>query len=372
MTSSNSKVIPFLDLRASYLSIKGEVDQAILKVLESGTYVLGTEVDMFEAEWSDYCQSKYCVGLSNGLDALRLALLSMDIVAGDEVIVPSNSFIATILAVTSTGAIPVPVEPELETFNISARNIIDAITPKTKAIIAVHLYGHPVDLNPILEVARKRNIYLIEDAAQAHGTQYHGKIIGAHSDIICWSFYPGKTLGAFGDAGAITTNSTKIASRIRLLRNYGSERKYHHESLGVNCRLDPLQATVLRVKLRHLNDALKRRRQIASYYLDNIKLTNLILPSTSRWALHSWHLFVIRSPYRDLLQHHLQAHGIGSLIHYPIPPHRQKAYAPTPIASLDLPIADKLSAEVLSLPMHPYLTTDQVLRIVDVVSKFSP
>ena len=219
----------------------------------------------------------------------------MDIVAGDEVIVPSKASLQQYLLLPLS-AIPVPVEPELETFNISARNIIDAITPKTKAIIAVHLYGHPVDLNPILEVARKRNIYLIEDAAQAHGTQYHGKIIGAHSDIICWSFYPGKTLGAFGDAGAITTNSTKIASRIRLLRNYGSERKYHHESLGVNCRLDPLQATVLRVKLRHLNDALKRRRQIASYYLDNIKLTNLILPSTSHWALHSWHLFVIRSP----------------------------------------------------------------------------
>ena len=371
MTSRNLKEIPFLDLKASYLSIKEEVDQAIRQVLDSGTYVLGAEVESFETEWSHYCQSNFCVGVSNGLDALRLALLSLDIGPGDEIIVPSNSFIATLLAVSSTGATPVPVEPDLKTFNITAENIVNAITPNTKAIIAVHLYGHPVDLDSILEVARKYNIYLIEDAAQAHGTLYKGQVIGAHSDIICWSFYPAKTLGAFGDAGAITTNSPEIASRIRLLRNYGSELKYHHVSLGGNCRLDALQASVLRVKLRHLSAAIQRRRQIATYYLDNIQLSKLILPTTSHWGLHSWHLFVVRSHNRNALQQHLRSHGIGSLIHYPIPPHRQKAYASSQISFLEMPIADKLSAEVLSLPMHPYLSNDEVFRIIDVVSSFS-
>lgn len=360
--------IPFSDLGATYRDLKPEIDAAVSRVLESGWYILGPEVDAFEAEWAEYCDAKHAVGLANGLDALILALRALEVGPGDEVIVPSNTYIATWLAVSAVGAKPVPVEPDPNTHNIDTTLIAAAITPKTKVILPVHLYGQPADLDPLLDLARSHDIAVVEDAAQAHGARYNGKRIGAHSDIVCWSFYPGKNLGAFGDGGAITTNRLDLAEKVQLLRNYGSRIKYVNELQGVNSRLDPIQAAVLRVKLKHLDNWTERRRTIAEHYQDALKKTDLRLPHVPTWAEPVWHQYVICSRSRDTLQQRLDAADVGSLIHYPIPPHMQKAYTDMHFAEGSFPIAERLANEVLSLPMSPHLDHTSVSYVGQVLS----
>lgn len=359
--------IPFLDLGAAYRELKPNIDAAVSRVLESGWYILGPEVEAFEAEWAAYCEARHAVGLANGLDALILALRALDIGPGHEVIVPSNTYIATWLAVSAVGATPVPVEPDPATHNIDPAKIAAAITPQTRALLPVHLYGQPADLDPILELARKHGLRVVEDGAQAHGARYKGKRIGAHGDVVCWSFYPGKNLGALGDGGAITTDDPDIAARIALLRNYGSRQKYVNEEPGVNSRLDPLQAAVLRAKLPHLDAWTDRRRAIAAAYSDGLQGTGLILPHVPQWAQPVWHLYVVRTPDRDGLQSRLNAAGIGTLIHYPIPPHMQAAYADMAIAPDDLPLARQLASEVLSLPIGPQLPQAWAEQVVAAV-----
>ena len=294
--------IPFLDLRAAYIELKVQINEAIAGVLESGWYILGPEVEAFESEWAAYCEAKHAVGLANGLDALTLALRALDIGPGDEVIVPSNTYIATWLAVSGVGATPVPVEPDVATHNIDPARIEAAITSRTRALLPVHLYGQPADMDPILDIARRHGLRVIEDAAQAHGARYKGKRIGAHGDIVCWSFYPGKNLGALGDAGAITTNDAALAERVALLRNYGSRQKYVNEEAGVNSRLDPIQAAVLRVKLAVLDEWTERRRAVATAYTKGLAESGLILPHVPDWADPAWHLYVVRTSDRDALQ----------------------------------------------------------------------
>lgn len=357
-------MIPFLDLGAAYRELKTEIDAAIHRVLDSGWYILGPEVDTFEAEWARYCEADHAVGLANGLDALILALRALDIGPGEEVIVPSNTYIATWLAVTAVGARPVPVEPDPATHNIDAARIAAAITPATRVILPVHLYGLPADLDPILALARSRGIAVVEDAAQAHGARYKGRCIGAHGDVVCWSFYPGKNLGALGDGGAVTTNRADLADRIRVLRNYGSRVKYVNEGQGVNSRLDPIQAAVLRAKLSHLDAWTDRRRAIAASYSEGLKDHDLTLPHVPDWADPVWHLYVVRSPDRDRLQRRLTKAGIGTLIHYPIPPHMQAVYSGLGLAPNALPMARRLAGEVLSLPMGPHLGVEDVDQVI--------
>lgn len=355
--------VPFLDLGAAYRELKPEIDAAVHRVFESGWYILGSEVEAFEAEWADYCGAAHAVGVANGLDALTLALRALEVGPGDEVIVPSNTYIATWLAVSAVGARPVPVEPDPETYNIDPARIEAAITSATKVILPVHLYGQPADLDPILALARKHALTVVEDAAQAHGARYKGQRIGAHGDVVCWSFYPGKNLGALGDAGAVTTDSANLADRVRVIRNYGSSRKYVNEVRGVNSRLDPVQAAVLRVKLKALDEWTERRQAIALSYTKGLTESGLILPQVPDWADPVWHLYVVRTPERDALQTRLTEAGIGTLIHYPIPPHMQAAYAKLGIAPDALPMARTLADEVLSLPMGPHLNLDEFQHI---------
>lgn len=360
-------MIPFLDLHAAYVELKPQIDAAVGRVLDSGWYILGAEVDAFEADYAAYCQAAHCVGVANGLDALILGLRALEIGPGDEVIVPSNTYIASWLAVSAVGARPMPVEPHAATHNIDPALIEAAITGRTRAIMPVHLYGQPADLDPILAVAKRRGLAVIEDAAQAHGARYKGKRIGAHGDVVCWSFYPGKNLGAMGDGGAVTTDRADIADRIRVLRNYGSREKYVNKVKGVNSRLDPLQAAILRVKLERLDAWNERRRAIARAYGDALADAGLILPQVPDWAEPAWHLYVVRSLDRAALQARLEAAGIGSLIHYPIPPHMQGAYAELGYAPDDLPLAQRLAAEVLSLPMGPHLDQVAQSRVINAV-----
>ena len=360
-------MIPFLDLKAPHVELKEEISEAIDRVVSSGWYIMGPELDAFEAEYAAYCQAAHCVGLANGLDALHLALRAMDVGPGDEVIVPSNTYIATWLAVSQCGATPVPVEPVEATYNLDPALIEAAITPRTKVILPVHLYGQPADLDPILAIARKHGLRVLEDGAQAHGARYKGQRIGGHGDAVAWSFYPGKNLGALGDGGAVTTDDPALAERLRVLRNYGSRVKYVNEVQGWNSRLDPLQAAVLRVKLAHLDAWNARRAALAQVYLDGLRDTGLVLPHVPEWAEPAWHLFVIRHPQRDALQQALADAGIGSLIHYPIPPHKQQAYAEAGYPADAFPLASQLATEVLSLPMGPQLLTEQARVVVAAV-----
>jgi dTDP-4-amino-4,6-dideoxygalactose transaminase len=356
--------IPFLDLKATYLELQTEIDGAIQRVLNSGWYILGEEVDAFEQEYAAYCEAKYCVGVANGLDALHLALLALGVGSGDEVIVPSNTYIATWLAVSQCGATPVPVEPDEATYNIDPARIEAAITPRTKVILPVHLYGQPADLSRILAIARKHGLKVLEDGAQAHGARYRGKRLGAHGDVVAWSFYPGKNLGAYGDGGAITTDDPEIQDRIRVLRNYGSRVKYVNDIRGFNSRLDTLQAAVLRVKLRHLDLANEARRSIAAQYLTGLANIGLTIPFAPDWVAPVWHLFVVRDKTREQFQLQLNQTGIGTLIHYPIPPHLQGAYADLGLGKGAFPIAERIHEEVLSLPMFPSMTLEQTNRVI--------
>lgn len=359
--------VPFLDLRASYIELQSEINAAITRVLESGWYILGEEVDAFEQEFAAYCEAKHCVGVANGLDALHLALLALGVGAGDEVIVPSNTYIATWLAVSQCGATPVPVEPDEATYNIDPARIEAAIGPRTKVILPVHLYGQSCDMDPILEIARKYGLSVLEDAAQAHGAKYKGKRVGAHGDIVAWSFYPGKNLGAFGDGGAITTDNAELAERIRMLRNYGSRVKYVNDVCGFNSRLDPIHAAVMRVKLKVLDSWNARRAVIADRYKNELSGFGLILPFVPEWSEPSWHLFVIQNFQRDVLQKSLVEAGIGILIHYPIPPHLQQAYAKAGYVKGQFPLAEKIAKHCVSLPIGPHLDKLQLQFVIDAV-----
>lgn len=359
--------VPFLDLRAPYLELKQEIDAALVGVADSGWYLLGDALRAFEEEFARYAGAKHCVGVANGLDALHLSLLAMGIGEGDEVIVPSNTYIATWLAVSQVGATPVPVEPILETYNIDPGLIEAAITPRTRAILPVHLYGLPAEMDSIRDIAKRRGLQVLDDAAQAQGARYRGRHVGALADATAWSFYPGKNLGAFGDAGAVTTDDDGIADRLRVLRNYGSRVKYVNEVRGFNSRLDDIQAAVLRVKLRRLDDWNARRAGLAARYAKAFADSGLVLPLEREGTESCWHLYVVRSPDRDHLKRALGARGIDSLIHYPIPPHRQAAYAALGFPPDAFPIANRIHEQVLSLPIGPHLSESQQDRVIEAV-----
>lgn len=361
-------MIPFLDLKSVNLTCAAELKAAFDRVLHSGWYILGDEVKAFEAEFASYCGATHCVGVGNGLEALHLILRGYGIGAGDEVIVPSNTYIATWLAVSYAGAMPVPVEPHLATYNLDPELIEAAITPRTRAIMPVHLYGQPADMGPIMEVARRHGLKVIEDAAQAHGARYKGRRVGSLGGATGFSFYPGKNLGALGDGGAVTTNDPNLAERVLALRNYGSRVKYHNEVKGFNSRLDELQAAFMREKLKVLDEWNKDRSRIASLYSEQLAgLTDLVLPLVPDWADAVWHLYVIRHPERDRLAQRLSDAGIGTMIHYPVPPHLQPAYAELGMPAGAWPISEAIHREVLSLPLWPGMKEEQARRVTDAV-----
>jgi dTDP-4-amino-4,6-dideoxygalactose transaminase len=363
--------IPFLDMKPHYLELKDELDQAYQRVMESGWYILGGEVDSFEQEFATYTGSKHCVGVGNGLEALQLILMGYGIGAADEVIVPANTYIASWLAVSYTGARPVPVEPDTGTYNIDPRRIEQAITSRTKAIMPVHLYGQPVEMEIIWQIAEKHRLTIIEDAAQTHGGWYRDRMAGNLGDAAGFSFYPSKNLGAFGDGGAVTTNDDELADKIRVLRNYGSRQKYYNEVKGHNSRLDPLQAAFLRVKLNHLDDWNKRRDRIAKRYLDNLRHTSdLGLPLVPAGIVPVWHLFVISHPERDRLQAYLKDHSIGTLVHYPVPPHLSEAYQELGYQAGDFVITEKMADTFLSIPISPHLSMDDADCVIETIQEF--
>jgi dTDP-4-amino-4,6-dideoxygalactose transaminase len=361
--------VPFLDFQAPYLELKAELDDAYQRVMASGWYILGKEVDAFEAEFAAYCQTKYCIGVGNGLEALHLILRAMEIGAGDEVIVPANTYIASWLAISQVGATPVPVEPDERTYNINPSLIENAITDRTKAIMAVHLYGQPADMDAVNEIAVRRNLKVIEDAAQAHGARYKNRRVGSLGNAAGFSFYPSKNLGAIGDAGAVTTNDAELADKIRLLRNYGSRVKYENEIQGYNSRLDELQAAFLRVKLAKLDEWNARRVKVATQYLKTLENnSSLTLPFIPDWAEPVWHLFVVRHPKRYNLEQDLKLANISTLIHYPIPPHLSGAYTNEKYGSLA--ISEQMSKEVLSLPLSPHITVKDISLVLEALQKF--
>ncbi len=365
--------VPFLDLKTPYRELQAELDAAYRRVMESGWYILGEEVEGFEREFAAYCGVKHCVGLGNGLEALHLILRAFEIGPGHEVIVPANTYIATWLAVSYAGAVPVPVEPDALTFNLDPARVERAITGRTKAILPVHLYGQPADMDPLQDIAVRHGLKVIEDAAQAHGALYKNRLAGTLSDAAGWSFYPGKNLGALGDAGAVTTNDDDLADRIRVLRNYGSRTKYANEVKGYNSRLDPLQAAFLGVKLHHLNEWNARRRRIAAQYLDVLQsVEGLTLPRVPQGVVPSWHLFVVRHPRRDELQQHVTRRGIGTLVHYPVPPHLSQAYAEMGFRSGAFPITEQSAQTVLSIPIGPHLSPEDVQSVISAIQSFKP
>ncbi len=362
------KKIPFLDLIKIHEEIRPLLDSAYARVMDSGFFIMGSELESFENEFALYSDVKHCIGVGNGLEALHLILRAYGIGDGDEVIVPSNTFIATWLAVSQSGARPIPVEPKEFTHNIDHELIERVITKKTKAIMPVHLYGQPADMDPINEIASKYGLFVIEDAAQAQGATYKDMKVGSLADAAGTSFYPGKNLGAIGDAGAILTNSDEIAMKVRQLRNYGSTVKYHHDVEGYNSRLDEIQSAFLRVKLRYLDRWNQKRKDIASLYTRLLNGFDLVLPSVPDYANPVWHLYVIRTRHRDALKMFLESKGISTVIHYPVPPHLQHCYHQ--FKSLSLPISEVLAGEVLSLPMGPHIAIDDVEYIVECIKLF--
>ncbi len=361
-------MIQFMDFNSEYEAIHKEVIGAILLVLKRGWFILGEEVKQFEKEFADYLGVKYCVGVGNGLDALHLILRALNIGEGDEVIVPANTYIATLLAISYGGAKAVLVEPEENTYNINPELIQNAITKRTKAIMPVHLYGLSSDMDPINEIANAHKLFVIEDAAQAPGAEYKGKKCGSLGTAAGFSFYPTKNLGAYGDGGAVVTNDEEIADKVRLLRNYGSRKKHYNEVKGFNSRLDEIQAAILRVKLKHLDEWNGRRRENAKIYLENINRDKIILPFEPKGYKHIFHQFVIRYSERDNLQKSLKESVIGTLIHYPVPPHHQEAYPE--FHHLSLPVTEQIHREVLSLPISPVMSEDEVKTVVDAVNAY--
>ena len=359
------KSVPFLDLGRLHQSIREPLDAAYRRVVDSGWFIMGPELEAFEAEFAQYCKVKHCIGVGNGLEALHLLLRAYGIGPGDEVIVPSNTFIATWLAVTQCGATPVPVEPNTHTHNIDPLLISNAITSRTRAIIPVHLYGQPADMDPINEIASKHGLIVIEDAAQAQGARYKGRRAGSLGHAAATSFYPGKNLGALGDGGAVLTSDDVIAEKVKQLRNYGSTVKYQHDLAGYNSRLDEMQAAFLRAKLPVLDEWNARRREIANQYSNLLANADIILPHVPEYAEPVWHLYVIRSKQRNALKAQLEQQGISTVIHYPIPPHRQACYQG--FHEHNLPIAEILAEEVLSLPMSPAMKADEVEHVAHTI-----
>jgi dTDP-4-amino-4,6-dideoxygalactose transaminase len=363
------RAVPFLDLAALHAPIRTELDKAYQRVMDSGWFIAGPELEAFESEFALYCQAKHCVGVGNGLDAIHLLLRAYGIGPGDEVLVPSNTFIATWLAVTQCGATPLPVEPLAATHNIDPSLLEACITPRTRAVVPVHLYGQPADMDAIHAVAAKHKLVVIEDAAQAQGAFYKGRRVGSLGHAAATSFYPGKNLGALGDGGAVLTNDEHIAAKVKQLRNYGSEVKYQHRVQGYNSRLDEMQAAFLRVKLRVLDDWNTRRQNIAGFYSERIQHPKVTLPAVPEFAQPVWHLYVLRTVQRDKLRDALQDQGIATVIHYPVPPHLQACYKD--YAHSHLPLAALLANEVLSLPMSPAMTQEQVNRVVQAVNAWA-
>jgi dTDP-4-amino-4,6-dideoxygalactose transaminase len=365
-------MISFLDLKKLNAQYRDELIEACTRVIDSGWYILGKEVEEFEKEFANYCGTKYTIGVGNGLDALTLILRAykeLGILSdGDEVIVPANTYIATVLAITNNNLTPVLVEPDIDTYLIDPDKIEENITLKTKAIMVVHLYGQACEMDKINEIAKKYNLKVIEDSAQSHGAYYKDKRSGNLADASGFSFYPGKNLGALGDAGAITTNDDQLAEVLKALRNYGSHKKYKNIYKGVNSRLDEIQAAILRVKLKYLDEEIEKRRKIARFYLENIKNDNIILPKVREDSNHVWHLFVIRTEKRDKLQKYLLDKGIHTLIHYPIPPHKQNAYKEW--NDRNYPITEKISKEVLSLPISGVLTLEEAEKVIEAINEF--
>lgn len=363
--------IPFLDLAAAYNELQHDLDEAYKRVMCSGRYLFGREVEGFENEFAYYCAASHCIGVGNGLEAIELILKGYDIGKGDEVIVPSNTFIATWLAVSAVGAIPVPVEPCNETYNIDPVKLKEALTERTKAVIAVHLYGQPADMDSICSSVGNTRIKIIEDAAQAHGARYKGRRVGSLADAAAFSFYPGKNLGAFGDAGAVVTDDEALAQRIRKIANYGSEKKYLHSVKGVNSRLDELQAAFLRVKLLALDEWNDRRKALARLYIDKLKaVPNLTLPEVHPDTDPVWHLFVVRHSRRDALMRHLNDAEVATIIHYPIPPFFQEAYGEKKANKENYPLAMRHASEVLSLPIGPHLKDEQQEEVINALTRF--
>nr|AKG06372.1 aminotransferase DesV [Salinispora mooreana] len=361
--------VPFLNLGAANDEVRADLDAAYARVSASGRYLLGPELEAFEAEFAAYCTARHCVGVGSGLDALVLALRALGVGPDDQVIVPAHTFIATWLAVSATGARPVPVEPDESTYGICPDRLADAITPRVKAVLVVHLYGHPVDLDSVRAVADRHGVPVVEDAAQAHAASYRKRRIGA-TGVVAFSFYPAKNLGALGDGGAVVTDDPRLADRIRLLRNYGSSRKYDHQVQGTNSRLDEFQAAVLRAKLPHLDKWTARRARVARRYTQALAgLPNLVLPLVAPWATSAWHLYVVRTRYRERLRSQLADAGVHTLVHYPIPVHRSGAYRNTEDVRRagPLPLSERLAEEVLSLPIGPHLPDESVEVVVSAV-----
>jgi dTDP-4-amino-4,6-dideoxygalactose transaminase len=356
--------VPFLSLAPVYDEIGPELDRAFARVMRKGWFILGEELEHFEREFAAYCGTRHCIGVGNGLEALALTLRAWGIGAGDEVIVPSNTYIATWLAASHVGATPVPVEPVEATYNLDPRRIEAAITPRTRAILPVHLYGQPADMDPIMEIARRRGLKVLEDCAQSQGALYRGRRAGSLADAAGFSFYPGKNLGAFGDAGAVTTDDAVLAAGLRELRNYGSAVKYHNEVKGFNSRLDELQAALLRPRLAVLDEWNARRRRVAQRYLAGLQGAGLRLPVEAEGCESVWHVFVVRSGDRKALQDALASRGVGTVVHYPIPPHLQPAYAEMALRRGAFPLSEAMHDEVLSLPMGPHLSDEQVEYVI--------
>lgn len=359
--------IPFLNLQPAYRSAQAEIDAALLRVAGSGWFLLGQELQQFEAAYARFCQTEHCAGVANGLDALTLSLRALGVGPGDEVIVPSNTYVATWLAVSQCGARPVPVEPDPQTYNLDPARVEAAITPRTKVLLPVHLYGLPAEMDALVALARRHGLKVLDDCAQAHAAEYRGRLVGSLADISAWSFYPGKNLGAMGDGGGVTTADASLDAQLRVLRNYGSRIKYHNEVKGINSRLDEIQAAVLAAKLPHLQAATEERRRLAAQLRDGLSGLPLQLPVEPEGLRSAWHLFVVQHEARDRLAAALEAQGVGSLIHYPVPPHLQPAYAELGYGQGDFPIAEAIHARVLSLPLWPGMSEAQVERLIQVV-----
>lgn len=363
--------IPFVSFKPLERELDTELRAAFERVYTNSWYIEGKEDEKFEVAFAEYCESKYCVGTGNGLDSLMLALKALGISSGDEVIVPSNTYIATALAVTYVGAKPVFVEPDIRTFDVDPNRIEEAITSKTKAIMPVHLYGQPCDMEPIVEIAKKHNLYIVEDCAQAHGATYKGKKIGSFGDAAGFSFYPGKNLGALGDAGATVTNSKELADKVRALGNYGSDYKYHHIYQGNNSRLDEMQAAFLAAKLPILDKVNENRRATAKKYLEGIKNKEVILPYVPEYANPVWHIFGVRCKRRKELEEFLNSKGIGTNKHYPIPMHLQECYKDLGFKKGDFPIAEEISDTELSIPMYYGMTDEEVQYVINSINMFN-
>ena len=369
-TKGRIKTIPLVDLKTQYLSLKPKIDQAIQRVIDNTDFILGKEVELFEKEFASFSEAKYGVGVASGTDALHLSLLALGIGSGDEVITAANTFVATVLAISYTGAKPVLVDINPDNYNLDVSLLKKAITKKTKAVIPVHLFGQPADMDPIMEVAREHNLKVIEDACQAHGAEYKGRRLGSIGDIGCSSFYPGKNLGAYGDGGMVLTNDEEIAQKVRMLRNYGSRIKYYHEFKGFNSRLDTIQAAILRVKLKRLDRWTEKRRKHAKKYNELLRKMEVVTPKEGGYAKHVYHLYVIRVKERDGLLKCLKSKGIFAGIHYPIPIHLLGAYQDLGYKRGDFPVTEQITKEIISLPMYPELKENGIKYIVDNIKTF--